>query len=129
MLRRIPVARYLARLPNGKLVLWCYLLWWVSTVCHHFEASWHLWLNSLGISALIGVALILSVGGFATVLQDKWQTFRLFAMPFCVSSFSALIKDKGFWLVFPPTPAEWAVSAGLCLAFTAVVLSLRRRFA
>ena len=27
---------------------------------------------------------------------------RLFLMPFCVSSFSQLIKGKGFVLVFPP---------------------------
>ncbi|NJK60111.1 MAG: hypothetical protein HC918_07565 [Oscillatoriales cyanobacterium SM2_1_8] len=120
------LVRYLANLPPGKQILWYYLLWWVSTVCHHFEASWRLWLNSLGISALIGAALILSVGGFATVAKDRWQTFRLFAMPFCVSSFSALTADKGFLLVFPPTLAEWAVSAGLCLAFTVLVLMMRR---
>ncbi len=74
--------QYLAKLSNGKLVLWCYLIWWASTVIHHFDPSPTLWLNSVGISAVIGVALILSVGGLSSATKDKWQTFRLFAMPF-----------------------------------------------
>jgi hypothetical protein len=121
-----PVIQYLANLPNGKVVLWCYLLWWASTVAHHFDPAPSIWLNSLGISAVIGLALILSIGGLSSAATDKWQTFRLFAMPFCVSSFSSLIKGKGFILVFPPSPGELAAALGLCLAFTALVMALRR---
>jgi hypothetical protein len=84
-------------------------------------------LNSVGISAVIGTALILSVGGFKSATRDRWQTFRLFAMPFCVSSFSSLIKDKGFVLIFPPSVPELATAAvGLCAVFSAVVVGLRR---
>jgi hypothetical protein len=117
---------YLSNLSNGKLVLWCYLIWWGATVFHHFDPSPSIWLNSVGISAVIGVALILSVGGFKSATRDRWQTFRLFAMPFCVSSFSSLIKGKGFVLVFPPSVPELATAVGLCAAFSAVVVGLRK---
>jgi hypothetical protein len=117
---------YLSNLSNGKLVLWCYLIWWGATVFHHFDPSPSIWLNSVGISAVIGVALILSVGGFKSATRDRWQTFRLFAMPFCVSSFSSLIKGKGFVLIFPPSVPELATAVGLCAAFSAVVVGLRK---
>ena len=123
---RAPITRYLAHLPNGKLVLWCYLIWWLSTIVHHFDASPSIWLNSLGISAVIGVALILSVGGFQAATRDRWQTFRLFAMPFCVSSFSSLIKGQGFVFILPPTVAELLTSLGLCLLFVLLVWVLRK---
>lgn len=121
-----PITRYLSSLPNGKVVLWCYLIWWGSTVIHHFDPLPSIWLNSVGISAVIGVALILSVGGIRTATRDRWQTFRLFAMPFCVSSFSSLIKGNGFILVFPPSTTELATAAGLCVVFVAIVLGLRK---
>ena len=93
--------RYIAGLSAGKTVLWCYAIWYLVTVVNHFDSSVSIWLNSLGISALIGVALILSIGNSVSQ-TDPWQTIRLFLMPFCVSSFSALIKDKGYILIFPP---------------------------
>ena len=120
------ITHYLAKLSNGKLVLWCYLIWWGTTVFHHFDPSPSLWLNLLGISAVIGVALILSVGGLQSASRDRWQTFRLFAMPFCVSSFSSLIKGKGFLLIFSPSASELAIAGGLCAAFSAIVIGLRR---
>jgi hypothetical protein len=61
------------------------------------------------------------------VKLDFWQTFRLFVMPFCVSSFSALVKGKGFILIFSPKPMEIAVAAGLCAILSGVVLPLRGR--
>src|SRR6478735_10782147 len=93
------LTKYLANLSNGKIVLWCYFIWYINTLVHHFDPSPSIWLNSAGISVLIGVALVLSVGGTSKALADKWQTFRLFLMPFCVSSFSSLIKGKGFILI------------------------------
>jgi hypothetical protein len=126
MTRAERLVTYFSRLSNGKLVLWCYLVWYLNTVARHFDPSPAIWLNSLGISAVIGVALMLSVGGDAAARNDPWQTFRLFAMPFCVSSFSSLIKGKGFILVFPPTASELATPIGACLAFASVVIGLRR---
>ena len=37
-----------------------------------------------------------------------WPTVRLFMMPFCVSSFAALVKGKGFYLVFSPQPMDYS---------------------
>ena len=118
--------RYLAALRTGKVVLWCYLIWYASTVLHHWDASAHIWLNSLGVSAFIGVALILSVGGKQAALADRWQTFRLFLMPFCVSSFSSHIKGQGFVLIVPPTTQELLHSLGACVAFVGLVYGVQK---
>ena len=47
-------------------------------------------------------------------------------MPFCVSSFSQLIKGKGFVLVFPPDLHEIAVSLAACALFIAAVFAIKR---
>ena len=57
---------------------------------------------------------------------DRWTTLRLFLMPFCVSSFSQLIKGKGFVLVFPPDAHEIAISLAACAVFVIVVLAVKR---
>jgi hypothetical protein len=118
--------RYFATLSAGKIVLWCFLLWYLATVIHHFDATPAIWLNALGISALIGVALYLSVREPGKSPPDRWMTFRLFLMPFCVSSFSQLIKGKGFVLVFPPDSHELAVTTIACAAFVGIVLAVKR---
>ena len=56
---------------------------------------------------------------------DRWQVIRLFVMPFCVSSFAALVKDEGYVLVFPPSPWLNAIGFALIAAFVARVLRLR----
>jgi hypothetical protein len=43
-----------------------------------------------------------------------WPTVRLFMMPFCVSSFAALVKGRGFVLIFSPDWREIAAAVGLC---------------
>jgi hypothetical protein len=58
---------------------------------------------------------------------EFWQTVRLFMMPFCVSSFSALVKGRGFILIFSPKPFEIGLGVALCVVLCAVVLLLRRR--
>ena len=117
--------RYFRDLPPGRITLWCYLLWYLATVYFRFDPTPAIWLNSLGISAVIGVALMLSVARGSGARADRWQVFRLFLMPFCVSSFSSLIKGHGYLLVFPADPFELACSVGLCLAFIAWVFALR----
>lgn len=118
--------RYLSRLPPGKIALWCFLIWYVSTVVQHFDATPGIWLNALGISAIIGVALYLSVREPGKPAPDRWTILRLFLMPFCVSSFSQLIKGRGFVLIFPPDPRELAIGAAACALFVAVVLVIRK---
>lgn len=112
--------RYLANLTPGRIVLWCYLIWYLYFAWRYFDPSPGLWLTSIGICAIIGVALLLSTWGEHSRLRS-WVTFRLFLMPFCVSSFAALVKGLGFILVFSPKWQENATALGLCAAFCAVV--------
>jgi hypothetical protein len=118
--------RYLAELSAGKIVLWCYLIWYLVTVVAHFDPSPRLWLSSLGISAIVGCGLLLSVQIQPFVPSNRWQTFRLFLMPFCVSSFSALIKGQGYILVLPSRPPELRMSFLSCAIFVLFVLVLKR---
>jgi hypothetical protein len=120
------VIRYLAGLSTGRTILWCFLIWYLATVIHHFDATPAIWLNALGISAIIGVALYLSVREPGKPAPDRWTVFRLFLMPFCVSSFSQLIKGRGFVLVFPPDLHEILVSLAGCAAFVLGAWILRR---
>jgi hypothetical protein len=117
---------YFGTLPAGKVTLWCFLIWYLSTVYQHFDGTPGIWLNALGISAIIGVALYLSVREPGKPPPDRWTTLRLFLMPFCVSSFSQLIKGKGFVLVFPPDLHELGVSIAACAVFVVAVLLLRQ---
>lgn len=119
--------KYLAHLTVGKTILWCYLIWYSVTTANHFDPAPAIWINSLGISAIIGFALVLSVARNNEV-ANGWQTFRLFLMPFCVSSFSALIKGKGFWLIFPPSVGELLIAAGACAAFVIIVVVAKRLY-
>lgn len=112
--------RYFATLSAGKTVLWCYLLWYLVNVSALFDPAPAIWLNSAGISLVIGLALRLSVSsatGTATSSAARWQTFRLFMMPFGVSSFATLIKGKGYVLVFPSDPWLLGASVSACVAF------------
>lgn len=118
-------ATYLATLNRGKMVLWCYLIWYFATLWHHFDPTPGIWVNSLGISLIIGVGLLLSVVRPVGIKTDHWQTARLFLMPFCVSSFAALIKDKNFLFVFPTAGGELAISLGTCAVFIALVAMLK----
>jgi hypothetical protein len=93
---------------------------------HHFDPTPAIWLNALGISAIIGVALYLSVREPGKPPPDRWTTMRLFLMPFCVSSFSQLIKGKGFVLVFPPDLHENLISLAACAVFVSLVWIIRR---
>ena len=117
--------RYLAQLSAGRIVLWCFLIWYVATVFHHFDPAPAIWLNALGISTIIGIALYLSVREPGKPPPDRWTVVRLFLMPFCVSSFSQLIKGQGFVLVFPPDVREIATTLAVCAAFVGSVLVLR----
>jgi hypothetical protein len=125
---RSNVIRYLANLTIGRLILWCYLIWYLVVLVRYFDAGPLLWLTSLGISAIIGVALIISTTSSSkgNTKLEGWQTFRLFLMPFCVSSFAALVKGQGFILIFSPRLFENLLACGLCLAFWAVVMLIKR---
>jgi len=99
----------------GNMTLWCYLIWYLGVVFLYFDPSPAIWLNSIGISAVIGTALVLSVGGLNAIQRS--QVIRLFAMPFCVSSFSALIKGRDFVIIFPSNVMHLAGLLAACGAF------------
>ena len=119
--------RYLTSLSTGRLILWCYFIWYSVVFVRYFDPSPRLWLTSLGLSGIIGFALYLSTAGSGTtkVKLDRWQLFRLFLMPFCVSSFAALVKGKDFILIFSPKIEEIVLAVILCAALCAIVFALK----
>lgn len=119
---------YLGTLRAGKIALWCYLIWYLAMTAFYFDARPALWVNSLGISIVIGAALVLSVLPPAGLrAMEKWAVARLFIMPFCVSSFAALIKDRGFVIVFSPSARENLLAAGACAVFVAAAMLCKSR--
>jgi len=116
--------QYLYEIKLDKAILWCYLIWYVTVVCFHFDPSVKIWINSIGISAVIGTGLMLSVSS-SKGERDRWQAFRLYLMPFCVSSFSALIKDQGFIVFISPNIKETIVSVSCCVLFLSVILAVK----
>jgi hypothetical protein len=119
--------RYLANLNKGRLILWCYFIWYMVVLVRYFDPNPRLWLTSLGLALIIGMALYISTTstGSGKLKLDRWQTFRLFLMPFCVSSFSALVKGRGFILIFSPDPNEIILAIVLCLLLCATVAVLK----
>jgi hypothetical protein len=97
-------------------------------VWNHFDARPRLWLTSIGLSGIIGLALLLSTTSSSKgkMSLDRWQVFRLFLMPFCVSSFAALVKDAGYVLIFPPTAGENLAGLAAIAAFLSVVALVKR---
>ena len=111
--------RYLRSLTVGRLVLWCYFLWYLVVLVRHFETDTRLWLTSLGIAAIVGIALYINSTTAGTGKQRLgfWPTVRVFLIPFCVSSYSALVKHQRFYLgIFSPDPVELGLAVGFCAA-------------
>lgn len=119
---------YLRQLSPQMTILWCYLIWYLVVLVRWFDHSPWLWLNSCGISLIIGTALYLSTtqAGRTRTTLNRWQILRLYLMPLCVSSFAALIKDRGFILIFPPTLRDNLIAAGAIAAFCLVVVATKR---
>jgi len=84
--------------------------------------------SSLGISAIIGTGLYLSTahGGRARTRLEPWQVVRPYRMPFCVSSFAALIKGRNFVLVFDPSLTANAAAGAGCAGFVGAAFLARR---
>lgn len=117
---------YFANLSVGKAILWCYLIWYLVTLLFYFDPSASLWLNALGIGLIVGLALVLSVPSPRAPGILSWQSMRLFLLPFCISSFSALTKDQGFILIMPPALIPQIASVGACLLFMGFVYQQKR---
>lgn len=123
------ILEYLRQLNTGRLILWCYLIWYLMVLIRYFDPRPSLWLTSLGLSGIIGYALYLSTAaaGKQKLTLDRWQLFRLFLMPFCVSSFAALVKNEGFILIFSPKAGENMAAVILCLLLVGTVKLLQSK--
>jgi len=117
--------QYFYKIKLDKMILWCYLIWYVVVVWFHFDPSLKIWINAIGISVVIGTGLLLSVSSGEMRDRDHWQTFRLYLMPFCVSSFSTLIKDQGFMVVISPNIQETLVALSCCILFLLMVAAIK----
>ncbi len=117
--------KYFKTIRIQKIILWCYFVWYLTIMSIYFEASLKLWASSLGISFIIGFALILSTNQHG-VKQDIWVKIRLFLFPFCVSSYSATIKDYDFILLFPSNLFHLSISIVNCLLLLVLIWCVKR---
>jgi predicted neutral ceramidase superfamily lipid hydrolase len=116
---------YFKNIAFQKIILWCYLIWYLTIIIIYFEPSPKLWASSVGISFIIGYALILSTTQKDNN-QDIWIKIRLFLFPFCVSSYAATIKDYDFILLFPTNLYHLLISLLNCILFLLFVWSIKK---
>jgi len=124
------IIRYFAQLSTSQIILWSYLIWYLVMSSFHFEASLNLWSTALGISGIVGVALMLSTGSITLhrIRTRFWESFRLFLIPFCVSSFSELIKGQGFFLVFSPDLVENVLGLSAIAIFVGLIMGIKSQW-
>jgi hypothetical protein len=118
---------YLAGLSFGRLVLWWYFIWYVVVLVRYFDPNPRLWLTALGLSVIIGSALLINTtaSGSRRVHLESWPAVRLYLFPFCVSSFSSLVKGRDFFLVFSPRLIDLLLALGLCGLFWLAVVAVK----
>ncbi len=121
------IIRYLAQLSISKIALWSYLIWYLVMAGFYFDPSLYLWGTALGVGGIVGVALMLSTGGLTRhrIRTRFWESFRLFLIPFCVSSFSELVKGREFIFVFSPILMQDLLGLGAIGLFTALILGIK----
>lgn len=120
---------YLRRMPVETLILWVYIIWYLTIAALYFDASPSIWLNALGLSIIVGTALMLATGPINRhrFQHQFWQLFRLYCCPFCVSSFSALSRNNDFVLILPPDLSSNLLALTNCLVFTGSTLLIKYR--
>ncbi len=120
--------KYIEDLSTGRIVLWCYFIWYLVVAVLYFEPSLKLWLTSLGLSLFVGTALCVNAasgaGGKASL--GRWQAFRFYLIPFCVSSFSSLVKDRGFILIFSPRLSDELTTLAIYAALGLMILAVKK---
>lgn len=128
MARIFTLISYLARLDNRRLLLWSAFLWYVAIMARHATSSPAVWLNSAGIAAVISVILAANAIPVGRNWQDLgfWPLARFFLIPFCVSSFSAVMNKAELVLIFPRNLADNLVAAGAVVLFLMLCAAARR---
>ena len=123
------VKTYLINMKVSILILWCYVTWYLTMVIFYMKTDIDLWMNSLGISLLVGFALVLATGGFSKsrVENELWQIVRLFLCPFLVSSFSNVTLGENFFLVFSPNFNENLLAVTFCSFIVIIYSAIKSR--
>jgi len=62
--------QYFYEIKLDKAILWCYFIWYLVVIYFYFDPSLKIWINSIGISAVIGTGLLLSVSSRKTSKKD-----------------------------------------------------------
>eukprot|EP00466_Bigelowiella_natans_P013967 jgi/Bigna1/63313/fgenesh1_kg.50_\ len=88
------------------LPIWFLVIWYIYIVAMFGAGESSVWGNAVGIGIIVGCVLTGNMyhGPFAKFwAENKWPTFRVFCIPFCVSSYSATAADKSdeFSFIFP----------------------------
>ena len=107
------------------MILWCYFIWYLVVLVRYFDRSPVIWWTAAGLSLVVGFALYVNsaMSGRQRVRLGFWPVARMFMMPFCVSSYSALVKGRGFVLgIFSPNPWELLLAVGLCGVFCGMAM-------
>ncbi|VAW52829.1 hypothetical protein MNBD_GAMMA06-1123 [hydrothermal vent metagenome] len=119
---------YVKQLRFDRLLLWSYFIWYLSISVLYFDADPKLWFTALGIALIVGIALVLSTTCWPIDVKalDRWQTLRLFLVPFCVSSYSLLIKDKDCFLIFPPDLKTNSIALSAIFSFLIFVFLIKK---
>ena len=118
---------YLVRLDNRRRLLWSAFLWYVAMMARHATATPTVWLNSAGIAVVISVILAATAIPPGGKWRDLgfWPLARFFLIPFCVSSFSAVMTKAGLVLIFPRNLADNLVATGAVVSFLLLCAAAR----
>jgi hypothetical protein len=108
--------------------LWSYLIWYLVISIIYFDTNLNLWGTSFGVGIIVYAALTLSTGDLTwrRIHTHYWEAIRLFIIPFCVSSFSGLVKGYGFILIFSPIFEEDLLAISAILLFIGIVLTIKK---
>ncbi len=119
---------YLSRLSLNRIILWCYLIWYLVISIIYFDTNLNLWSTSFGVGIIVYAALTLSTGDFTwkRIHTHYWEAIRLFIIPFCVSSFSSLVKGYGFVLIFSPIFEEDLIAISAISLFIGMILTIKK---
>ena len=114
-------------ITTAWMLTWCYLIWYIVMAVNYFDADWRLWATEGGISAALGLSLLISLRrpDGTWIRLGMGPIMRAIMVPFCVASFAALVKGKGFVLIFSPRAGENLWALGACAAFCVMVFGAR----
>lgn len=121
--------RYLTRLDARRALLWSGFIWYAVLMGRHASLVPGAWVNAAGIALVVGLMLTanaIPAGGTWRQL-DRWSLRRFFLIPFCVSSFSVVMRDTGLVVIFPRNLADNLIASAAVGVFLLAVAAARWR--